>query len=158
MLPNRPTLDELSNMEIAYSPAFAQALDIVNAAANTAENIIDGYNRILEPDEFQRYFLDEETDNILCLDVRGPANAAPYVDKFGPRWMNIPQETLKYHLDELPRDKRLFVVCNSGIRSFKALRQLESAGFSNAVNLQGGVVVLKKTGLVDLSNEKEDKA
>ena len=45
MLPYRATLDDLSNLEVAYSPPFASALDIVNAAANTAENILDGYNR-----------------------------------------------------------------------------------------------------------------
>ena len=51
--PFRATLEDLSNLEIAYSPPFASALDIVNAAANTAENILDGYNKPMDVDEFE---------------------------------------------------------------------------------------------------------
>ena len=90
----------------------------------------------------------------ICLDVRGPANAAPYVAHFGERWLNIPQETLQQRLQEVPKDKRLIVVCNSGARSYEALRQLESAGVCETVNLQGGVAALKKAGLLDLTEEK----
>jgi rhodanese-related sulfurtransferase len=158
MLPFRPTLDDLSNMEVAYSPPFASALDIVNAVANTAENILDGYNKPMDIDEFERCFLKEEADDVICLDVRGPANAAPFVAQFGSRWLNIPQETLKHRMDEVPKDKRLLLVCNSGVRSYEALRQLESAGDCRAVNVQGGVAALKKAGLLKSSDEQEETA
>jgi NADPH-dependent 2,4-dienoyl-CoA reductase/sulfur reductase-like enzyme/rhodanese-related sulfurtransferase len=157
MLPYRATLEDLSNLEIAYSPPFASALDIVNAAANTAENILDGYNKPLDVDQFQQCFLDGGDDETVCLDVRGPANAAPYVARFGGRWLNIPQETLKYRLKEVPIDKHLVVVCNSGARSYEALRQLESAGVCEAVNLQGGVAALKKSGFLEFMDEKEQQ-
>ncbi|RJR43930.1 MAG: pyridine nucleotide-disulfide oxidoreductase [Deltaproteobacteria bacterium] len=149
-------LEELSNLEVAYSPPFAAALDIVNATANTAENILDGFNRTVDVAEFEKCFLTEQAGDLVCLDVRGAANAAPYVDLFGARWLNIPQETLKDRLAEIPADKRLIVVCNSGVRSYEALRQLETAGLCNAVNLQGGVAALKKSGLLG-SEEKEDR-
>ncbi len=156
MLPYRATLEDLSNLEIAYSPPFTSALDIVNAAANTAENILDGYNKPLDADQFEQCFLDDGSDDTICLDVRGPANAAPYVAHFGERWLNIPQETLKDRLPEVPRDKHLVVVCNSGARSYEALRQLENAGVCEAVNLQGGVAALKKAGMLDFSDQQED--
>ena len=82
--------------------------------------------------------------------MRGAQNAAPYVDLFGERWLNIPQETLKQRFAKIPPDKRLLVVCNSGVRSYEALRQLETAGLCNAVNLAGGVAALKKSGLLEL--------
>lgn len=63
----------------------------------------------------------------------------------GERWLNIAQETVKQRLEEVPKDKRLVVVCNSGVRSYEALRQLENAGVCEAVNLQGGVAALKKS-------------
>ncbi len=157
MLPYRVTLDELSNMEVAYSPPFASALDIVNAVANTAENVLDGYNKPMDVEDFARCFLDEESGDTICLDVRGPANAEPFVAHFGEHWVNIPQETLKYRVDEIPGDKRLVLVCNSGVRSYEALRQLESAGIKGAVNLQGGVAALKKSGFLNLSDEQENK-
>lgn len=156
VLPYHATLDDLSNLEVAYSPPYASALDIVNAAANTAENILDGYNRPMDVDEFEKCFLDEKADDTLCLDVRGPANAAPFVARFGDRWLNIPQETLKSRMADVPRDKRLVVVCNSGVRSYEAIRQLETAGICRTANLQGGVAALKKTGMIQLEEDKEE--
>ena len=47
------------------------------------------------------------------------------------------------------------MVCNSGVRSYEALRQLETAGLTNAVNLQGGLAALKKSGALDLSDEEK---
>lgn len=158
LLPYGATLEDLSNLEVAYSPPFASALDIVNAAANTAENILDGFNKPIDVEEFEKCFLEEASNDTLCLDVRGPANAGPFVEHFGDRWKNIPQETLKYRMDEVPRDKRLVVVCNSGVRSYEALRQLEAAGVCEAKNLQGGVAALKKTGMVKLDHDEEEKA
>jgi NADPH-dependent 2,4-dienoyl-CoA reductase/sulfur reductase-like enzyme len=150
-------LEDLSNLEVAYSPPFAAALDIVNALANTAENILDGYNRTVEVADFEQCFLTEQAGDTICLDVRGAQNAAPYVDLFGERWVNIPQETLKDRFGEIPQDKRLIVVCNSGVRSYEALRQLETAGLCNAVNLQGGVAALKKSGLLAGGEEEKEK-
>ena len=155
LLPFKADLQDLSNLEVAYAPPFAAALDIVNAVANTLENILDGYNRTIEVDEFEKCFLTDQADDTICLDVRGAANAAPYVDLFGDRWLNLPQETLKDRFAEIPADKRLLVVCNSGVRSYEALRQLETAGLCNAVNLQGGIAALKKSGLLDLQDPDE---
>ncbi|MCU0587109.1 MAG: FAD-dependent oxidoreductase [Syntrophobacteraceae bacterium] len=156
ILPFHATLDDLSNFEVAYSPPYASALDIVNAAANTAENILDGYNRPMDVDEFERCFLDEKAEDTLCLDVRGPANAGPFVARFGERWINIPQETLQARLEEVPRDKRLVLVCNSGVRSYEAMRQLENAGICRTANLQGGVAALKKTGMIQMEDAAEE--
>ncbi len=146
ILPFKPAIEDVSNLEIAYSPPFAAALDVVNAAGNTAENVLDGLNRPMQPDEFERCFLLEESADCLCLDVRGPANAAPFMERYGDRWLNIPQETLSRRIEEVPRDKRLLLVCNSGARSYEAMRQLDRAGINNTVNVQGGVAVLKKSG------------
>ncbi|MFZ2447984.1 MAG: FAD-dependent oxidoreductase [Syntrophobacteraceae bacterium] len=156
ILPFKPTVEDLSNLEIAYSPPFASALDIVNAAGNTAENILDGLNKPIAPGEFEQCFLLEETREAVCLDVRGPANAAPFVERFGERWINIPQETLKDRMDEVPRDRRLMIVCNSGVRSYEALRQLDAAGLTGAVNVQGGVAVLKQSGMLKTDDEKSE--
>lgn len=158
ILPYRPTLDTVSNLEIAYSPPFAAAMDIVNAAANTAENILDGYNKTIDVEAFEKSFLQISHEDLVCLDVRGPANAAPFVEHFGQRWLNVPQETLRYRMHEIPQDKQLLVVCNSGARSYEALRQLENAGIYNALNLQGGVAALKKAGILSLDEPHDEES
>ena len=48
------------------------------------------------------------------------------------------------------------MVCNSGVRSCEALRQLETAGLLNAVNLQGGIAALKKSGSLDLRDTDDE--
>ncbi len=149
LLLHHGTIEDLSNLEMAYSPPYGTALDIVNTVANTAENIVEGYNISLSLEEFQHLFLEAQED-VICLDVRGAANAAPFVAHFGERWLNIPQVTLKNSFASVPRNKRLILICNAGMRSYEALRQLQAQGFDNAVGLQGGVAALKKAGLLDL--------
>ncbi|MGC8490782.1 MAG: rhodanese-like domain-containing protein [Syntrophobacteraceae bacterium] len=153
-MPGRSTGNFLL-LRIAYSPPFASALDMVNAAGNTAENILDGLNRPMDPAEFEKCLLIDQDEECLCLDVRGPANAAPFVERFGARWVNIPQETLNKRMDEVPRNKRLLLVCNSGVRSYEAMRQLEREGITNTKNVQGGVAALKKSGVFDTGHEGE---
>jgi len=150
LLLHHGTIEDLSNLEVAYSPPYATALDIVNAAANTAENIVADLNQSISIEEFQRLFLEEAGDQVICLDVRGAANAAPFVAHFAERWLNIPQETLKRRFTEIPRHKRLILICNAGMRSYEALRQLQTQGFDHAVVLQGGVASLKKAGILNL--------
>lgn len=154
LLARRGTLEDLSNLEVAYTPPFAAAMDIVNALGNTAENILDGYNVTADPDDFEQCFLLEAEEDALCLDVRGPRNAAPFVEAYGDRWINVPQETLAQSLEAIHKDKRLFVVCNSGARSYEALLQLRAAGLQNVVNVQGGVAALKKAGIIRLDKEE----
>ncbi|MEJ5300200.1 MAG: FAD-dependent oxidoreductase [Thermodesulforhabdaceae bacterium] len=157
LIAHKATLEALSNMEVAYSPPFASAMDIVNAIANVAENIIEGLNVTIDPEEFCSVFFGSEEaspSDVCVLDVRSPANANPYVERFGSRWVNIPQEELKYRLNELPDSKELILVCNSGARSYEVLRQIQSKVGKEARNLQGGVAILKMGGMLDLGEEE----
>ena len=60
-------------------------------------------------------------------------------------------------MGEVPRDKRLLLVCNSGVRSYEAMRQLDRAGIGNTVNVQGGVAALKKSGMFRTEKDEEDQ-
>ena len=51
----------------------------------------------------------------------------------------IPLGELSKRLNELPKDKEIICVCQSGNRSGSATRTLVGAGF-NAVNMQGGII------------------
>lgn len=154
LIASRATLETLSNMEIAYTPPFGSAMDILNAAANVAENIIEGLNVTIDPEEFCSFCLKApEESNVCILDVRSPANAQPYVERFGELWLNIPQEQLIYRLNDIPADKDLVIVCNSGARSYEALRLLQAKLGKDARNLQGGVALLRMGGMIDAGEE-----
>jgi sulfur-carrier protein adenylyltransferase/sulfurtransferase len=47
-------------------------------------------------------------------------------------------------LSELPQDRQLVLYCKSGVRSAEALAAVKSAGFKDAVHVQGGVVAWVK--------------
>ena len=154
-LPYKMTIEDVANLEIPYSPPFAAAMDILNAVANTLKNTLEGKNRPLPIEQFQELFSGKKEEAVIFLDVRGPRNAQPYVQQLGPRWINIPQETLSRRLDELPRAEKLVLVCNSGVRSYEAQILLDEAGIKNTLNLAGGVAGLKWAGLNPLEEEEE---
>jgi rhodanese-related sulfurtransferase len=53
--------------------------------------------------------------------------------------LHIPMAEIQAHVDELPTNHPLVVVCHHGARSQMVVDFLRSAGFGNAVNLDGGI-------------------
>lgn len=135
------TVDEIGNLEVGYAPPFASAMDILNAVGNTLENVLDGYNHPMGMEEFIEGFGQEK---FRVLDVRSEDNAAPYKEKFGDRWINIPQDQLDTRINEIPKDEPLVCFCNTGLRSFECQRYLDSKGFKTLCNVQGGHGFLSK--------------
>lgn len=138
-------VEDVANLELCYSPPLGAALDILNAAANTCENFIDGKLRPMAPEEFSRR-LAEDGEGTVFLDMRAIDNAKPYLEHLAPRWVHLPQETLADRLAEVPRDRDVVLICNSGVRSYEAQVTLDAAGITNTYNLSGGVAAVKRCG------------
>lgn len=141
------TVDDLSNLEFPYSPPYSQAMDIVNTLGNVADNMLAGMNQGMSPAEFSRLFAGEGRENCFFLDCREPDNAAPYLERHPDRWRNIPQGQLAARLAEVPRDKTVVLICNTGSRSYEAQLALTRAGLGDVRNLHGGVAALRQSGL-----------
>ncbi|MBW1863227.1 MAG: FAD-dependent oxidoreductase [Deltaproteobacteria bacterium] len=147
ILKYRPTTEDISNLEIAYSPPFSAAMDILNALGNTAENILEGKNRVMDVDEFSELWQERKNDGLFFLDCRGHSNAKPFVERYPFLWYNIPQDELRTRIDEIPGDKRILLICNTGVRSYEAQVTLDQMGITDSVNIQGGMAGLKQWGL-----------
>ena len=147
ILKYKPTTADISNLELPYSPPFSSAMDILNALGNTAENILAGKNRVIDVDQFADWWGKRESDDTLFLDCRGWGNAEPFVKKYPDHWKSIPQDELRERLKEVPKDKRLVLICNTGVRSYEAQVTLDQMGIKDSYNIQGGVAALKKWGL-----------
>ena len=149
-------LEDVSNLELAYSPPLGAAMDVLNAAANTCENMLEGKLRPMAPEEFSRRLAQGADGGTVVLDMRAIDNAKPFLESLAPLWRHLPQETLLQHLDQVPRDKDLVLVCNSGVRSYEGQAMLDGAGIHNTYNLSGGVAAVKKWGEPILPEKDED--
>jgi NADPH-dependent 2,4-dienoyl-CoA reductase/sulfur reductase-like enzyme/rhodanese-related sulfurtransferase len=146
LLEDRPTIARLSNLELAYSPPFASAMDILNSLANTAENLLDGRFQPIDAQAFADKWI-QGNGQYLVLDCRARQDAEAYAQKYPQRWLNIPQDELKRRIGEIPADKDLIVICNTGVRSYEAQLNLKDMGIPNPVSVQGGMVTVNKCGL-----------
>ncbi len=147
MLKFQPRIDDLSIAEIAYAPPFGAAVDILNTAGNVAKNTLAGKNRTIGISEFLSIWQAREQSNYVFLDVREEADAKPFVERFSPFWLNIPQGEIREKLSEIPKDKNIIIICNTGMRSYEVQLVLDTAGIKNTLNLRGGIAALKMAGI-----------
>ncbi|MCB2188989.1 MAG: FAD-dependent oxidoreductase [Deltaproteobacteria bacterium] len=155
LLAKAAVLEDVSNLEMPYSPPLGAAVDILNAAANTAENLLAGKLRPMTPEEFSHRLAARDAGNTVFLDVRAIDNASPYLKELAPAWQHLPQETLLTRVEEVPADKDVVLICNSGVRSYEAQVMLESRGIKNTYNLSGGVAAVKRWGESILAPKEE---
>ena len=143
-----PKVEDFSNMELAYSPPFAAAMDIMNTLANLADNALAGINRGVGPDGFKSLWEDRGNNGCFFLDCREAGDAAEYQER-NPDWHNVPQGQIYDRLAEIPKDKPVVLICNTGARSYEAQIMLTEKGYENVTNIQGGMAGIKGYG-VDL--------
>lgn len=146
LLPGQPTVQDVSNLEFAYSPPFSSAMDIVNALANVAENALEGRLRTIDDEVFQAVWEEDDNSGIYFLDCREHPDAVPFLEKYPDTWHNIPQGEIKDRIDEIPRDKTLVLLCNTGMRSYEAQLNLRHLGITNTYSVEGGMKMLKTWG------------
>jgi len=68
--------------------------------------------------------------------VRTPGE---YANGHVPGAKNIPVQSLAEHLAEVPKEGKVFVYCESGVRSTKATKILVGAGFKHVVNMKASM-------------------
>lgn len=136
--------DELKDLDLAYAPPYSSAKDPVNMAGFMVENLKRGLVRQWHWDEEPSLARD---GSITLLDVR---TAAEYERGHIDGFRNIPVDELRERLGELDRDKPLYVICQSGLRSYIACRILAQEGF-DCRNFSGGyrfyAAVTKERGM-----------
>src|SRR5262249_40963248 len=81
--------------------------------------------------------------NAAIVDVREPSE---YVNGHVPSAVNLPQADLATRLNEVPRDRSLFMICQGGFRSLRAAQFLRQCGFTDVVSVKGGTEAWRKAG------------
>ena len=147
LLKYKPEVEEISNLELAYSPPFSSAMDIINALGNAASNYLDGRYRFITMEEFNKCWEDRESGKTFFLDCRANADAQPFEDKYPGIWKSIPHDQLVDRMDEVPKDKKLVLICNTGVRSYETQLNLNEHGITDNVNTGAGMAGLKTWGI-----------
>ena len=80
--------------------------------------------------------MESKPANVLYLDVRTPME---YKSKSIKGFKNIPVDQIQNRLKEIPKDKEVVVICQSGARSSSAVRALKHNGYENVINVSGGM-------------------
>lgn len=121
---------DLTGLELCYAPPFSSAKDPVNMIGFIAENVITGKLK-------QFFWHDVEglpLEEITLLDTRTQLEVSRGII---PGSVNIPLDSLRGRLNELPKDRPVYVYCHSGLRSYIACRILAGNGF-DCFSLAGG--------------------
>jgi NADPH-dependent 2,4-dienoyl-CoA reductase/sulfur reductase-like enzyme/rhodanese-related sulfurtransferase len=121
------TVFDLEQAELCYAPQYGAAKDPVNFAGMIAANILKG-------DVPAVFWEDISPSNPLLLDVREPEE---YALGHWPDALNLPLPQLRGRLQELPKNREIWLYCGVGQRSYYATRILLQHGFK-VHNLSGG--------------------
>lgn len=122
---------DLAELDLAYAPPYSSAKDPVNLAGFMIENISDGTLKQFHLEDIKTLPLD---GSVILLDTRTPEE---YERGHMAGFTNIPVDVLREHLKELPKEKPVYVMCQSGLRSYIATRILKGNGY-RAYNFSGG--------------------
>ena len=126
---------DLKDLDLAYAPPYSSAKDPVNMAGFMAENLKNGIVkqwRLADADTLPR------DGSVTLLDARTPEEyAGGHMEGF----RNIPVDELRERLSELERGKPVYIICQSGLRSYIAARILTGYGFE-CWNFAGGFRLL----------------
>ncbi len=134
------TIYDLMELEHAYAPPFSSAKDPIAIAAYTAENILRKKLRTVS----WRDLLDVDPNKVSLVDV---CTAAEHAVSTLPHAINIPLDEMRERLDEIPKDKDVYLFCAVGLRGYLAYRLLAGQGFTNIYSLNGGTKIFKAATL-----------
>ena len=123
--------DELKDLDLAYAPPYSSAKDPVNMAGFVVDNIKNGVVKQFYYEEIPAL---RERKDVILLDTRTPFE---YMRGRADGFINIPLDDLRKRLGELDKTKKIYVMCQSGLRSYLATRILAQNGF-DAYNFAGG--------------------
>lgn len=122
---------DLKDLDLAYAPPYSSAKDPVNMAGFMIENLVTGKVKQFGIDEVAALARD---GSVTLLDARTPMEyARGHADGF----VNLPVDSLRERLAEVPKGKPVYVMCQSGLRSYLACRILMQNGY-DCYNFTGG--------------------
>lgn len=127
------TIEDLKDLELCYAPPFGTAKDVVNFGGYVASNVLE---RRFKQEHFSKVRELLEAGECI-IDIREKNEYAEGHLKGVP---NIPLSELRERVNEIPKDRTVYLQCRSGQRSYNACLLLQNLGYTNVVNVTGGIL------------------
>ena len=127
------TIEDLKDLELCYAPPFGTAKDVVNFGGYVASNVLE---RRFKQEHFSKVRELLEAGECI-IDIREKGEYAEGHLKGVP---NIPLSELRERVNEIPKDRTVYLQCRSGQRSYNACLLLQNLGYTNVVNVTGGIL------------------
>ena len=125
------TAIQLKDLDLAYAPPYSSAKDPVNMAGFMVENLAEGIVKQFSIEDVKNLPRD---GGVTLLDVR---TSREYAGGCVEGFRNIPVDELRERLGEIEPGKPVYVICQSGLRSYIACRILAGYGYE-VYNFAGG--------------------
>lgn len=124
------TIEDLKDLELSYSPMYSTAKDVVNMAALVATNVLYGRFKQVRVSEVRDLY----EQGAFFLDVREKNEFENGQIKGA---LNVPLSELRERMNEIPKDRPIYVHCRSAQRSYNAVMALQNSGFMQVYNVSG---------------------
>ena len=125
------TAVQLKDLDLAYAPPYSSAKDPVNMAGFMVDNLAGGVLKQFHLEDVKNLPRD---GSVTLLDAR---TAEEYAGGHIEGFRNIPVDELRERLGEIEAGKPVYVMCQSGLRSYIACRILAGYGYET-YNFAGG--------------------
>ena len=132
------TINDLADIDFAYSPPIGTANDAINMAAYTAENRISGFSPSITVSELDAF---TQGKNPVFMDVR---DVFAFEKSHIKGAVHLPLEILMQKINSIPANRTLIVYDETGKKGHQALRTLLGAGFNDVTNISGGHTSLQR--------------
>lgn len=127
------TIEDLKDLELCYAPPFGTAKDVVNFGGYVASNVLE---RRFKQEHFSKVRELLEAGECI-IDIR---EKNEYEEGHLKGVPNIPLSELRERVNEIPKDRTVYLQCRSGQRSYNACLLLQNLGYTNVVNVTGGIL------------------
>lgn len=124
------TLEDLADLELSYSPLLGTAKDVVNMAALVALNQLYGSYKEVKVSEVRELV----EKGAFIIDAR---EEKEFQRGHLKNAVNIPLSQFRNRLDEIPKDRPVYIHCRSGQRSYNMVMALKNLGYDNVYNIAG---------------------
>ncbi|WP_312938519.1 FAD-dependent oxidoreductase [Oscillibacter sp.] len=122
---------QLKDLDLAYAPPYSSAKDPVNMVGFMVENLAKGAVKQFHWNEVDALPRD---GSVTRLDTR---TAEEYAEGHAEGFINLPVDELRERMEALPAGKPVYIMCQTGLRSYLAYRILSQNGY-DCYNFSGG--------------------